>query len=346
MKKCVAIIDPGTSLVRIGMSHNSKPSSSFHPKIGQSKHPGVVVDSSQKDYWLEGEIDERNLVWTLPISQGVVTDFDTMRKVWKHCFSNEIKLSISDTKLVVVEPVHQREEIRDKTTAILLEEFKFEAVQYIPSALASLYGSSEGKIKSGLVIECGEGYFQSVPIVDGMIRIDAVEKVDFGGTQLTDMLHKELVANGTDIPKSKAGRKIAQFIKEEYCHISVGEEKKSDDGGAEMADGTRVTLGALRYEIADTLFTDSLNIPHNICESVKKCGDDLNDVLLGNIVLSGGCTLFKGFSQRLEVELRALFPEVGSHGIKIHPASHGVDSLWIETAKLVESGAFNVWITK
>nr|AAW26861.1 SJCHGC08419 protein [Schistosoma japonicum] len=43
-----------------------------------------------------------------------------------------------------------------------------------------------------------------------------------------------------------------------------------------------------------------------INESIQKCPSELQSTMYSNIVLSGGSTLFPGFSQRLEHELRKL----------------------------------------
>ena len=52
------------------------------------------------------------------------------------------------------------------------------------------------------------------------------------------------------------------------------------------------------------------NIPALLSESLRACDPDLRQVLMGNVVLTGGGSLFAGFADRLETELSRNFPHV------------------------------------
>lgn len=52
------------------------------------------------------------------------------------------------------------------------------------------------------------------------------------------------------------------------------------------------------------------NIPTLLSESLRACDPDLRQVLMGNVVLTGGGSLFPGFADRLEAELLRNFPHV------------------------------------
>lgn len=54
------------------------------------------------------------------------------------------------------------------------------------------------------------------------------------------------------------------------------------------------------------------NIPTLLSESLRACDPDLRQVLMGNVVLTGGGSLFPGFADRLETELSRNFPHVSS----------------------------------
>jgi actin-like protein 6B len=51
-------------------------------------------------------------------------------------------------------------------------------------------------------------------------------------------------------------------------------------------------------------------IPQLISESLRACDPDLRQVLMGNIVLTGGGSLFAGFGDRLSNELSRNFAHV------------------------------------
>lgn len=49
---------------------------------------------------------------------------------------------------------------------------------------------------------------------------------------------------------------------------------------------------------------------HNsVHASIMKCGENTHAALCKNIVLSGGSSMFQNFAQRLEMELKKLFPK-------------------------------------
>ncbi|ELP89363.1 actin, putative, partial [Entamoeba invadens IP1] len=50
-------------------------------------------------------------------------------------------------------------------------------------------------------------------------------------------------------------------------------------------------------------------IQEKIVESINKCPEEMRNELYGNIIFSGGNTLFKGYVERLKKELQLLAPE-------------------------------------
>lgn len=52
------------------------------------------------------------------------------------------------------------------------------------------------------------------------------------------------------------------------------------------------------------------NIPALITEALRACDPELRQVLMGNVVLTGGGSLFTGFADRLSTELTRSFPHV------------------------------------
>lgn len=52
------------------------------------------------------------------------------------------------------------------------------------------------------------------------------------------------------------------------------------------------------------------HLPALISDTLRACDAELRQVLAGNVVLTGGGTLFTGFVDRLSVELTRSFPHV------------------------------------
>nr|CAD7409311.1 unnamed protein product [Timema cristinae] len=69
-----------------------------------------------------------------------------------------------------------------------------------------------------------------------------------------------------------------------------------------------------RFTVPEILFSPSdvgipqMGIAEAITHSITSCPVETHPHLFANILLTGGCTLFKGFSERLLTEVRALAP--------------------------------------
>ncbi|KAJ7179318.1 actin-related protein Arp4p [Mycena filopes] len=86
-------------------------------------------------------------------------------------------------------------------------------------------------------------------------------------------------------------------------------------------------------------------IPALISESLRACDPELRQVLVGNVVLAGGGSLFAGFGDRLSSELARSFPHV-----KIHSPGNPIERRyggWLGGSVLASLGTFHqLWISK
>ena len=80
-------------------------------------------------------------------------------------------------------------------------------------------------------------------------------------------------------------------------------------------------------------------------DSIMKCDVDIRKDLYGNIVLSGGTTMFDGIAERMEKEIKALAPQ--SMKIKIVAPPERKYSVWIGGSILASLSTFQqMWISK
>lgn len=89
----------------------------------------------------------------------------------------------------------------------------------------------------------------------------------------------------------------------------------------EFATGYNYYFGGERYLVGEQYFSHSpqlqasnpnlpKTIPNLITQSLSACDPDLRQVLMGNVVLTGGGSLFAGLSERLSNELARNFAHV------------------------------------
>merc|ERR1711939_62717 len=82
----------------------------------------------------------------------------------------------------------------------------------------------------------------------------------------------------------------------------------------ELPDGQVITIGNERFRAPEALFQPSVlglesgGIHVTTFNSIMKCDVDVRKDLYGNIVLSGGTTMYPGISDRMQKEITALAP--------------------------------------
>ncbi|KAF8351130.1 actin-related protein Arp4p [Amanita rubescens] len=125
----------------------------------------------------------------------------------------------------------------------------------------------------------------------------------------------------------------------------------------EFPTGFNAPFGPERYQIGEEFFWHTAKaganaapnhpkpIPPLITESLRACDPELRQVLMGNVVLTGGGSLFAGFADRLNSELARSFQHV-----KIHAPGNTVERRyggWLGGSILASLGTFHqLWISK
>ena len=82
----------------------------------------------------------------------------------------------------------------------------------------------------------------------------------------------------------------------------------------ELPDGQVITIGSERFRCPEILFQlahigmEAPGVHETTYSSIMKCDVDIRKDLYGNIVLSGGSTMFPGMADRRNQEITALAP--------------------------------------
>uniref|UniRef100_A0A6B2LLZ9 Actin n=1 Tax=Arcella intermedia TaxID=1963864 RepID=A0A6B2LLZ9_9EUKA len=119
----------------------------------------------------------------------------------------------------------------------------------------------------------------------------------------------------------------------------------------ELPDGQVITVGNERFRCPEALFQpsflgrESSGIHECTYNSIMKCDVDIRKDLYGNVVLSGGTTMFPGIADRMQKELVNLAPSTMK--IKIIAPPERKYSVWIGGSILASLSTFQqMWISK
>ncbi|XP_004705267.1 actin-related protein T2 [Echinops telfairi] len=348
------IFDNGSGLCKAGLSGEIGPRHVISTVVGHPKFKMTSAGANQKKYFVgeEALYKYENLHLHYPIERGLVSSWDDMEKLWKHLFEWELGVKPCDRPVLMTEPSLNPRENREKMAQIMFETFNVPAFYLSDQAVLALYASA---CVTGLVVDSGDGVTCTVPIFEGYSLPHAVNKLYVAGRDITEHLTRLLLASSRTFPCSLY-KALVNDIKEKLCFVVLEPEKelcrRPEDPLKEykLPDGNVVHLGDQLHQAPEALFApDQLGIhspglPKMVSSSIVKCDADIQKTLFGEIVLSGGSTLFQGLDDRLLRELEQL----ASKGtpIKITAPPDRWFSTWIGASIVTSLTSFKqMWVT-
>jgi len=351
------VIDNGSSTCKAGFAGEDAPRAVFPTVIGRPSHRGVIVGFGAKDAYVGDECMSKRgiLVMKYPIEHGIVTNWDDMERIWHYTLYNELKVAPEEHPILLTEAPLNSKANQEKMTEIMFETFNTPAIYIAIQAVLSLYASGR---TTGIVMDSGDGVSYVVPISEGYALTDAILKMSLGGRDLTDYLMKILTERGYSFTTT-AEREILKDYKEKLAYVAEEFDEEMEkvaacselDKGYELPDGKIITIENEIFQCPEVLFKPSLigkeieGIHRTIYDSIMKCDFDIRKDLYGNIVLSGGNTMFDGITDRIYKEIADLAPP--SMNIQIVAPPERQYSVWIGGSFISSLSTFRqMWISK
>jgi centractin len=171
-----------------------------------------------------------------------------------------------------------------------------------------------------------------------------------------------LCRSGAVTLASSAELEVCRELKEGACYVAkdLVAEEAAVRGGAfsgkqefRLPDGQRVALGAERFRAPEALFRPSAmglecpGVATALAAAALGADISLRRPLLGNVVLAGGSTLFRGFGERLLEGTRSALPAGCDCKVKVWAPAERRSLTWIGGSILASLGTFrSMWVTR
>lgn len=146
-----------------------------------------------------------------PLKEGIVSNWDDMCLVWDYAFQNKMKLGdLSNNNILLTEAACNPKKNRYKMADVMFNKFGFGGITFETQALLSLF--CEG-LSTGLVMDSGDGVSHTIPVSDGFVLEDFVQRLNVAGSHVTKYLGKLLQIAGYAL-NSSSDYEILRNIKE------------------------------------------------------------------------------------------------------------------------------------
>jgi actin-related protein 2 len=320
----IVVNDNGSGFVKCGFAGSNFPEFIFPSLVGRPmvRSTNKIGNIEIKDLMIGDEASQlrQMLELSYPMENGMVKNWDEMQNIWDYTFG-ETKLNINpkNCKIILTEPPMNPSRNREKLIQVMFEKYNFAGIHVAIQAVLTLHAQG---LVTGIVLDAGDGVTHICPVYEGFSLPHLTARLDIAGRNITQHLIKLLLLRGYAFNQS-ADFETIRILKEKMCYVAYDVEEEQRLAletttlveNYTLPDGRVIKVAAEKFEAPEVLFqphlidSESPGIAELIFNTIQSADMDVRPVFYKHIVLSGGTSMYPGFSSRLEREIKQLYLE-------------------------------------
>eukprot|EP01122_Echinamoeba_exundans_P002635 TRINITY_DN12591_c0_g1_i1.p1 TRINITY_DN12591_c0_g1~~TRINITY_DN12591_c0_g1_i1.p1 ORF type:complete len:376 (-),score=65.02 TRINITY_DN12591_c0_g1_i1:185-1312(-) len=353
------VVDNGSGVLKAGFAGDDAPRCVIPNIIGRVRK-GLrqsMCGMGNKEIYIGDEAQSMRGMLTIqhPVQHGIIRNFDDWESIMHFMFYCELRVSPEEHPVLITEPCFNPIGNREKMCQLLFETFNVPALHFDPAQVLALYSTG---LTVGTVLDVGDGICQSVPIYEGHVMPHAIERLNFGGSDLNQHLQSLLKERGICF-NTTAEMEQVRCMKEKLCYVASDFDEYMQRSATSSSlektfvcsDEQEITIGNELFRCPEALFRPSalgleaFGVHEMVYRSIMKTDIELRRDFFYTIIPVGGSTMFPGFATRLESEIRALVPS--SMRVRVDAPPERKYSAWIGGSILASLSTFQSrWVSK
>uniref|UniRef100_A0A6U2SMS1 Actin-related protein 3 n=1 Tax=Leptocylindrus danicus TaxID=163516 RepID=A0A6U2SMS1_9STRA len=333
MEKPAVVIDTGSGFTKIGFAGNTTPLDIIPTTLSTRSNQRGADQLTDLDIFVGNDCVLNNVTHqsNYLVRNGLVEDWNAMERLWHRCIYDEIRCNPEEHCFLLTEPPLNPPENREQLAEIMFETFNVPGLYIAVQAVLAIAASwtspvSSNRDLSGLVVDSGDGLTHIIPVADGHVIGSGIRQIPLAGRDVTNYILQQMRERKEPIPPEES-LEAARIIKEHHCYVCPNASKEVEKyesnpekytrqyHGVDAPTGQKWACNVMkeRFMSAEILFSPlnlnyrpQMSLPQVIDSAIQNCPVDVRRTLYGNIVLSGGNTMFKDFGRRLQRDLNCL----------------------------------------
>lgn len=283
------VCDVGSATFKVGFASERFPSHVIPSVIGKLR------DGRCHNYGHDALKERNKVTLSYPVQGGIIQNWEDAGGLLSHAIGTLSNDMNKDSKLLVTEPAFNPVKNKKKMLEILIESMAFDNVKIANQSILVLYAHG---LLSGMVVDCGEGTTQIVPVYEGFAPEHLVKRHPITGSLITKYLSSLLQIGSNS--KFAYDMVTVKEIKEKLCYAAqdlkqdrrlVRETTVLNDNYV-LPDGTAVRVGREKFECTEAYFDPSLvdiecaGLSDFIFDTIQECDVSMRRNMYEHIILS------------------------------------------------------------